>query len=347
MTRATQVARLAVYGGGGLVFASAVAAGVLVGQVMQVRLTIPRAESPPPRCDGRYGSGYPGEPVMLAIIGDSSGAGLGVPHARETPGALLAAGLAERLRRPVELRCLAVVGADSLMLDPQVEAAVEVGPTVAVILIGGNDVTHRVSPAVAVRKLAGAVRTLRAAGAEVVVGTCPDLGTIQPIRPPLRWLARRWSREMAAAQTIAVVEAGGATVSLGDLLGPAFAADPIRMFSSDRFHPSAHGYAAAAAALLPTVAAALGTEPATRPSLARGEGVRALPQAAVEAAGRAGTEVSRATVAGRERGPAGRWVQLRNRVRQVIRPADPATNGAAVRPGVVQAYEQPSTVEQK
>ena len=56
-----------------------------------------------------------------------------------------------------------------------------------------------------------------------MVGTCPDLGTIRPIAQPLRAYARRLSRELAAAQTIAVVAAGGRTVSLGDLLGPEFA----------------------------------------------------------------------------------------------------------------------------
>ena len=76
-----------------------------------------------------------------------------------------------------------------------------------------------------------AVRQLRAAGAQVVVGTCPDLGTVQPIRPPLRWLARRWSRQLAAAQTVAVVEEGAWTVSLADLLGPRFAAEPVPSLS--------------------------------------------------------------------------------------------------------------------
>ena len=102
----------------------------------------------------------------------------------------------------------------------QVDAALERKPDLAVILIGGNDVTHRTPLHTAVRHLVDAVRALRAAGARVVVGTCPDLGAIQPIQPPLRWLARRWSRQLAAAQTVAVVEAGGRTVSLGDLLGP-------------------------------------------------------------------------------------------------------------------------------
>ena len=64
------------------------------------------------------------------------------------------------------------------------------------------------------RHLSEAVRTLRDAGVEVVVGTCPDLGTVRPIPPPLRQVARAWSRRLAAAKTIAVVEQGGRTVSL-------------------------------------------------------------------------------------------------------------------------------------
>ena len=94
-------------------------------------------------------------------------------------------------------------------------------------------------------------------GSEVVVGTCPDLGTIRPIAQPLRYVARRLSRNLAAAQTIAVVEAGGRTVSLGDLLGPLFA-ERVDLFSDDKFHPSAEGYAEAADALLPSVLDALG-----------------------------------------------------------------------------------------
>jgi hypothetical protein len=136
---------------------------------------------------------------------------------------------------------------------------------------------------------------------------------------------------MAAAQTVVSVEAGARTVSLGDLLGPQFASAPERMFSSDRFHPSEVGYAAAAGAILPTAVAVL-SAPADEPSrTARGEGVRSLAEAAAEAANRPGTEVAGAEVSGRERGPAGRWAHLRHRVRQLTeRPQDPATNGSAV-----------------
>ncbi|GGR62715.1 lipase [Micromonospora fulviviridis] len=311
--RARRIARLTAIGTGATVAATVATGGVLLGQARQARRTIPMAEAPPPRCDGVYGAKLPGPPVTMVILGDSSAAGYGVHRRRETPGALLATGLSRRLHRPVRLHRFAVVGALSAGLKPQVESALEVEPDIAVVLVGGNDVTNRTPLSVAVRYLVDAVRTLRAAGCEVVVGTCPDLGAIRPIQPPLRWLARRWSRQLAAAQTVAVVEAGGWTVSLGDLLGPRFAAEPTRMFAWDRFHPSAEGYAVAAAALLPTVLSALGAGQERRPSLAGAEGVRSLPEAAHEAARHAGTEVSGTEVRGRERGPGGRWAQLRRR----------------------------------
>jgi lysophospholipase L1-like esterase len=316
MSRATRAKRIAVaaaFGTGSVGAAGLVFYGVLIGQALNARRMIPVAMSPPPRPDGLYGATYEGEPLRLAVLGDSAAAGFGVHLPRETVGAVVASGLAERLRRPVQLKVFAVVGAQSVGLPPQVEAALEFGPEAAFICIGGNDVTGRVSVPVACRFLADAVRALRAGGSEVVVGTCPDLGTIRPIQPPLRWLTRLWSRQMAAAQTIAVVEAGGRTVSLGDLLGPTFYREPELMFSYDRFHPSAAGYEQAAAAILPTLVSAL-VEPEPVPTLASGEGVRTLPQAAVEAARSAGTEVSGASVDGREHGPAGRWAQLRRRV---------------------------------
>ncbi len=318
--------RAALYGGGALAALGIAAFGVIVGQIEVARRTIPIAESPPPRSDGLYGNGRKGSvaPIKLVLLGDSSAAGFGVRKARHTPAALIATGLSRHLQRPVQLTNLAVVGATSARMVTQVDEALESSPDVAVILIGANDVTHRAGQAASVRHLADAVRRLRSVGAQVVVGTCPDLGAIQPFRPPLRWLVRRWCRQLAAAQTVAVVEAGGWTVSLGSLLGPAFAAAPHKMFAHDQFHPSAEGYALAASVLLPTVVAALKTPAPHASDLSRAPelGVRSLPQAAVEAARHAGTEVSGVRVEGRERGPAGRWAQLRRRVWEAVRPAE-------------------------
>lgn len=266
----------------------------------------------PPNPDGIYG-GYPGRPLSFVVLGDSTAAGVGVDEADETIGALLAAGLAEIAERPVRLRIFARSGARTSNLAGQVEAALVEMPQLALIIIGSNDVTHRVRPSVSVRLLDEAIRHLHQAGCTVVIGTCPDLGTIEPIPQPLRWLVRRASRQLAAAQTVAVIEAEARSVSLGPILGPEFIAAPSDMFAIDRFHPSAAGYAAAAAAILPSLASAAGLWPDDEepPDALHGEGVLPVAVAAAAAAEQSGTEVVATQVAGHDRGPRGRWARLR------------------------------------
>ncbi|MFD5585340.1 SGNH/GDSL hydrolase family protein [Streptomyces sp. NPDC058733] len=323
---ARRIAAGAAYGGGGIGIAGAALVGLLVAEAQLARRHVGNGTTNHvPNAEGLYGLSYdtPGEPPLrLLMLGDSTAAGQGVHRAGQTPGALLASGLAAVAERPVQLRNVALPGARSDDLERQVRLALAGPgpvPDICVIMIGANDVTHRMPPTRSVRYLSAAVRRLRTAGAEVVVGTCPDLGTIEPVQQPLRWLARRASRQLAAAQTIGVVEQGGRTVSLGDLLGPEFAANPRELFGPDSYHPSAEGYATAAMAVLPTVCAALELWPAEeeRPDVTRREGILPVAKAAAEAASEAGTEVAAA------RGP---WAVLkRRRRRRVPEPAAPAT----------------------
>ncbi|MFF4711491.1 SGNH/GDSL hydrolase family protein [Streptomyces eurythermus] len=327
---ARRIAAGAAYGGGGAGLVGAAVVGLVLAEVRLARRQLGNGLSGRvPVADGVYGHVYdiPGEPPLrLAMLGDSTAAGQGVHRAGQTPGALLASGLAAVAERPVELRNVAVTGARSDDLDRQAGLLLSAPgpvPDVCVIMIGANDVTHRMAPTQSVRHLSTAVRRLRTAGAEVVVGTCPDLGTIEPVQQPLRWLARRASRQLAAAQTIGVVAQGGRTVSLGDLLGPEFEANPRELFGPDNYHPSAEGYATAAMAVLPTVCAALGLWPAEeeRPDASRREGFLPVARAAAEAAAEAGTEVTAAMPAG----PRGPWALLKRRRRRRVPEAEPAT----------------------
>jgi lysophospholipase L1-like esterase len=167
------------------------------------------------------------------------------------------------MRRPVRLRCVAVVGAESSALADQLGTLEEdYRPDVAVIVVGGNDVTHRIPVATSVRHLERAVVELRDRGVAVVVGTCPDLGALRPVPQPLRALGARMSRQLASAQAQVAARHGAHTVSLARTVGPFFITNPDEMFSLDRFHPSALGYKRTASTLVPSVLEALGmTDP--------------------------------------------------------------------------------------
>ena len=199
-----------------------------------------------------------GTPVELLMVGDSIAAGLGAERPKDVLGARIAKSVAGFLQRPVRLRTAAQVGAESQDLARQIDRLPEsYRPDVAVVIVGGNDVTHRVPVASAAADLADVITRLRARGAEVVVGTCPDLGALRAVPQPLRSLGAQASRQLARAQAVAGERAGARVVSLRRAVGHLFVAHPDDMFSIDRFHPSALGYRRTADALAPEVVAAL------------------------------------------------------------------------------------------
>lgn len=246
---------------------SSAAYGLLMEQSKRARIVIGEPESPPLNADGVYlpdGSGphAPGiigpEPLRFAVIGDSSAAGLGVDLAAQLPGVVLARAVADEAGRAVLLTTYAISGATTPELAGQVDLALADPPEVVLVIIGANDVSERLSMRESARLLGVQLGRLRAAGAAVVMGTCPDLGTIRPIPQPLRALASAWSLMLARAQRRAVLLADCAPVALAELLSPEFFARPDDLFSPDRFHPNAAGYEAAAAVLLAPLCVAAG-----------------------------------------------------------------------------------------
>ena len=195
--------------------------------------------------------------LRLVLLGDSAAIGVGVEWLSETVGGqlarMLAEGSPETGERHVLLSSVGVAGSRSTDLATQVARAL-LGdkPDVAVVLIGVNDAAAMRSPEESAEHLGAAVRRLREAGVEVVVGTCPDLGAIRSVAPPLRQLAGLLGRRMARAQARAVVAAGGVVVDLAEETGAVFRADAGTL-CYDGFHPSADGYRVWAHALYPAV----------------------------------------------------------------------------------------------
>ncbi|MGB6179659.1 MAG: SGNH/GDSL hydrolase family protein [Rhodococcus sp. (in: high G+C Gram-positive bacteria)] len=246
----------------------------LLSQAAAARTVIGRSTDRPPEADGVYAPGSTSpQPwrqgvdfdLHLMFFGDSTAAGMGCAFADEVPGVLVARGLADETGKRIRLSTKAIPGATSKGLEGQVDAMIVAGgkaggrlPDAAVIFVGANDVTKKHAVPASARRLGTAVRRLRDQGTVVVVGTCPDLGVVTAIPQPLRAVVRRWGYRLARAQTSATLAAGGHPVALADLLAPEFLAAPDRMFSADRFHPSAAGYELAAGQILPVLAAALG-----------------------------------------------------------------------------------------
>jgi lysophospholipase L1-like esterase len=198
--------------------------------------------------------------LRFAVLGDSLAAGLGVDLPEQLPGVVLARGLAAETGCAVQLDTLAICSCTSRGLGNQLDAALIDPPHAVIIMIGANDVARRIPPWVSAKLLGKAVSRLRAAGTTVVVGTCPDLSMVRPIPQPLRAFAGTSSLALARLQRDAVRRAGGLPVSLADLHHQELLIQPDALFSRDRFHPSAAGYAAACSVLLPALCSVLSVE---------------------------------------------------------------------------------------
>lgn len=220
------------------------------------------AETAPP-IRGEFGRAF-APPLRLALLGDSTAAGVGVTAVEDTVGGRLARVLADT-GRFVTLDGLGVSGSRAADLAPQVSRALMHPPDVAVILIGANDATHRTDLDAVGHAVRAAVERLHAAGVHVVVGSCPDMGAATAFLPPLRQVVAWQGRRVGEATREAATIAGAATVDIGGETGAEFRSDPKRYLSSDEFHPSAEGYALWAEALAAEVRVAAGV--AFRPSI--------------------------------------------------------------------------------
>jgi lysophospholipase L1-like esterase len=152
----------------------------------------------------------------------------------------------------VALTVHAVPGARSADLAPQVRDTVRAGVDLALVVVGANDLLRFTPSAVGARQLHDAVAALTKAGARTVVVTAPDLGVLGHVPAAFRDTVSQASRLYAQAQADATLLAGGTVAHVGPEVFARFATDE-RLFSGDRFHPSAAGYAIIAQAITPQV----------------------------------------------------------------------------------------------
>jgi lysophospholipase L1-like esterase len=182
------------------------------------------------------------EPLVLAVLGDSSVAGVGADAAEDTLTHGVALALAERYR--VRLYALGVSGARLRhVVNDQVPRLAELDPDVVLVCVGTNDMTH-VTPVREVRRqlgLLGAGLVTAAPRAVILVSGMPPAETSLAFRWPLREVLGVWAR---AYTRLFQAELRRHRITVIDVAAVARAAfrGKREMFSADLFHPSSTGY---------------------------------------------------------------------------------------------------------
>lgn len=186
----------------------------------------------------------------VAVLGDSSAAGHGLPHADEAVGRRVCRALVARDGRATDLRALAVDGADiRCVIDHQLEAARDA--EVVLLGVGANDAIRRHTPVRVARELTqlfDAIREVAAPEATIVLLSAPDLSVAPALPPILRGPLGWWCRTTARVQAAIAAQHGVEVISL-----PREALAP-EVFGHDGFHPGTIGHERTAAEIVERLA---------------------------------------------------------------------------------------------
>jgi len=188
--------------------------------------------------------GTDGAPQLrLVVIGDSTGAGQGAPYA-----AGIAVHCARRLAgtgRRVSLVNRSVSGATTAdVRREQLEPAAALRPEVVLVAAGANDVTSLRRTGAVKRDLRAIVRRLREASPDtrIVLTGSPDVGSSPRLAQPLRAVAGARTRQVNRVIRTLVAGERLTFAPIAARTGPQFRRDRT-LFSPDRYHPDARGYA--------------------------------------------------------------------------------------------------------
>jgi lysophospholipase L1-like esterase len=230
--------------------AKLVLAPLLVAQAVATR----RRAAPLPEADGpRRGSIGAGTALRLLIVGDSSGAGVGVKTQDEALAGHLTRTLAALLPRRIEWALHAKSGITTAQALALLQAEPPEPADVAVVVLGVNDVVDQVPSSRAVRQRAELADWLLANAAvrHVVFAPLPPMHRFPLLPQPLRWIAGSdAARHNAAAARWAATRDDVSHASIALDLG-------VENMAADGFHPGEPVYRACGQALARHIAAHL------------------------------------------------------------------------------------------
>lgn len=202
-----------------------------------------------------------GDPLRLAVVGDSTVAGVGSPDRASSLPVLIARRLADDLGRTVIVDGHGVSGAVTRdVVDEQV-GDVDADVDVVVAVVGSNDVTHLSLPWRLRRDVTALARGVeQRIGAPLVLAGIPRFDGAEALPRPLRDVVARYARVLRGVQRAAAEEAGIGFVEIARDASPRFEGVPGSM-SGDGFHPSPVGYGFWADAIAPVTVAVGGHAP--------------------------------------------------------------------------------------
>ncbi len=200
--------------------------------------------------------GAVGDPIRMAVLGDSTVAGVGSPTEAESLPVLIADRVAAATGRAVEVTGFGIPGARTETLASDQLPLVGDGYDVLVLVIGSNDATHATFWPTLGRQTTEMLGQARPLGAPVVLAGTPRFSGTEIIPEPLRTMVDRYSGILRVEQRAAAARAGVRFVDLAADASPLFEGVP-EATSSDGFHPSPIGYGFWADAIAPAVVDAL------------------------------------------------------------------------------------------
>lgn len=181
------------------------------------------------------------DPLRLLVVGDSTAAGTGAATQDEALPGSLARELHARTGRGVIWRAVGENGADTgQFLENHLTDALARPADLVFVSLGANDALHARSAGAFARDLRTLLTTLsdRMPDALVLMANLPIFARFELLPEPLRATLYRHSRNLERAARAVV--ARDPRWMITEVVPPPYGPD---FFASDRFHPSASGYA--------------------------------------------------------------------------------------------------------